>query len=585
MKTDDTDYGDDDPFAIDDAPAPPGGWDLAPDVEWARKYMLDMRGGVVDSKAGRGILRTIISMLHAHGISERTALDLIMRINRPPLTRSDIHVAIQDQYAEAITLPGSMSLVPPPQPKWQPDDSDPFAIDDEDPTWPRPLIYDTDQNNSRLAAFFLNERPGKIIVSDGNFYSLDDRKIWREISEDAVACEFRETDPTLNLDTARIRKIVNGMCVDCYTKARPFDWIDAPENAPHPRDAMLFKNGILDLATGKLLPHTGAYFAVDIPDVIYDPDATCPLWDQYMGQWLDVSFHDTLHEFFGYVMVNDTSLHKLLALIGVRRGGKTTILNILKALIGKAHFMSRTLNDLGNDFGVNGAMTAKLLSLPDVSDTSTNNRSPAMVRIKTIVGEDEISINRKHRDIITAKVPARIVLTANRHPKFIDESGALAGRELVITFTKTFEGKENRNLEAELLAELSGIANRAIEGLRRLRSNGGKFTVGAAGRAAQREIAESQSPALRFANERLVLTGDRDDIAKIDDVFLAYQQWADDESLSGNERRNREDFKNDLVAALSARGIKYGKPRWHDPRKSKVGKGVQVRAFTGCKLK
>jgi phage/plasmid-associated DNA primase len=102
-----------------------------------------------------------------------------------------------------------------------------------------------------------------------------------------------------------------------------------------------------------------------------------------------------------------------------------------------------------------------------------------------------VSVNRKGLKIVTAKIPARIAVAANRHPKFIDDSGALAARELVLIFETSFEGREDRELSDKLRGELPGIANRALEGLRRLRANGGKFTVGEKGKAAARVGAAS----------------------------------------------------------------------------------------------
>ena len=61
------------------------------------------------------------------------------------------------------------------------------------------------------------------------------------------------------------------------------------------------------------------------------------------------------------------------------------------------------------------------------------------------------------------------------------------------------------------------------------------------------------------------------------DAFLAYEHWASfTESLSARERRNRDDFKTDLVIALMTKGVQYTRRRWHDParqRWERHGKG------------
>jgi hypothetical protein len=49
-------------------------------------------------------------------------------------------------------------------------------------------------------------------------------------------------------------------------------------------------------------------------------------------------------------------------------------------------------------------------------------------------------------------------------PSLTDGSGALVGRFIVLLFQKSFYGKENVGLTRELLAELSGILNWALDG-------------------------------------------------------------------------------------------------------------------------
>src|SRR2546423_500537 len=57
------------------------------------------------------------------------------------------------------------------------------------PVWPKPMIYDTKQHNSKIADVFLGQRPTKLIVSDGVIYTLELGKVWRELPEAELAAE------------------------------------------------------------------------------------------------------------------------------------------------------------------------------------------------------------------------------------------------------------------------------------------------------------------------------------------------------------------------------------------------------------
>ncbi|MCA9220629.1 MAG: hypothetical protein KDA71_09900, partial [Planctomycetales bacterium] len=301
--------------------------------------------------------------------------------------------------------------------------------------------------------------------------------------------------------------------------------------------------------------------------------------------WLDVSYHDTLMQAIGYLMTGDTSLQKMLVLLGASRGGKGTVTRVVKDLIGEKLQGSITLHDFGDSFGLQGILEKRLVVVPDASDVKLSNRSNALERIKSITGNDEISINRKHKPILgDVRLHTKLLLVANSHPKFLDESGALANREIPIEFDRSFFGKEDTRLGEKLRAELPGIANMAIAALRDLRANGGRFTIGRAGKAVIRDIERNTSPALRFAGDCLQITGDADDFIPHDAVFERYEAWAGEESLGGYEFRNRDDFRKDLKAAIGHRGVTYMRRRWRDPNDKSSGRAPRVWGWRGLRI-
>ena len=454
------------------------------------------------------------------------------------------------------------------------------AIDD----WPRDIQYNNRDTDMANALRFLHMRPSQIISSDRVLYSREDG-LWRELQKEELFAEMHATDSLGELDVSNIRTMVDAVHTACLTKARPFEWIERPKGAPEPKDLALFRNGVLSVTTGKLWPLDGRYFATATPDFDYDPNATCPLWLSALDKWLDSEFHPTLQEFFGYAMTTDNGLEHFLVPLGASRGGKSTMCRVLTDLVGTHHCASLTINDFGGSFGLQSTLDKRLIFIPDASDTDGRDRATALTRLKSITGNDEVSVNRKHLPIINTRLPGRFVLVANRHPKFLDDSGALAARELVITFEKTIPLEErDKFFSTKLRQQLPGIANWALDGLRRLRKQG-HFTVGNKGREAVRVLAEGQSPALRFSNECLVVTGDRKDFVSLADLYVVYVDWADAEGLRGGERRNRNDFAGDLAAALMDRGVRRGGKRVHDPRKPKVGKGRSVSGFRGLKIR
>jgi phage/plasmid-associated DNA primase len=112
--------------------------------------------------------------------------------------------------------------------------------------------------------------------------------------------------------------------------------------------------------------------------------------------------------------------------------------------------------------------------------------------------------DRKYLSPWTGQLQVRFVILSNELPQFDERSGALAGRFIVLSLTRSFFGREDLELTKKLLAELPGILNWAIAGWTRL-SRRGYFILPASGDELAKELEELSSPILAFVNERCEL--------------------------------------------------------------------------------
>lgn len=459
--------------------------------------------------------------------------------------------------------------------------------------WPRAIAYDVRQHGALYARKFLRERPARIIATrDGSFYSFDaGNGIWQPLEESALRAEISATDKAKVIDANALSRVIQSIRDQTYTTANVFEWIKKPDGAPEPRDLMLFRNGILNLQTFILMPHSDNYFATALPSFDYDELAECPTWEYFLGSTLHRSYHDAIHEWLGYVMTSDLLAQKMAVFVGASRGGKSTMIDVVEGLVGRELFESAMLSDLGSEFGLASALGKKVLSFPDAASAPSQKRSIIIERLRAMTGMDRVSVNRKYRDTVSVIMNARLILTCNRHPKFLDESGALVNRYVIFEFQTSFKGKEDVQLGAKLRSELSGIANLAVEGIKRLRENKYQFSIGKRGREAAARASHDQSPALRFAEEVLTVTGDPKDFAARDEIYEHYDMWCTAEGLTRHEIRNRTDLEADLEAALLSRGVKRG---MHRPsraeaaaylKRTKASAARQWRGLYGVKLK
>jgi phage/plasmid-associated DNA primase len=110
---------------------------------------------------------------------------------------------------------------------------------------------------------------------------------------------------------------------------------------------------------------------------------------------------------------------------------------------------------------------------------------------------------------------------------------------LVFIFYKSFADNPDTSLRTKLLAEIAGITQWAIEGLRRLRRNGGKFTEGRIGLIQKERIRKDMFPLSEFVESSCSMQ--QDEFTMLDDLYNAYRLWAATEGLKNPLIKNEFD--------------------------------------------
>jgi putative DNA primase/helicase len=244
-------------------------------------------------------------------------------------------------------------------------------------------------------------------------------------------------------------------------------WLDGRESGP----IVATSNGLLDIESRQLRPHTPLYFGqVSVP-FPYDPNVPEPKrWYAFLDAlWPgEPDAIEVLGEWFGYVISGRTELHKIFAMVGPTRSGKGVIARIETALIGKRNVCGPTLSSLGSEFGLAPLLGKSLAIISDARSGGGKNSPVVVERLLSISGEDTLTVNRKYREQWSGKLPVRLHLISNELLRLGDASSAIVGRLVLLLTTRSWLGKEDYELETELRAELTGILNWALEGLRRL---------------------------------------------------------------------------------------------------------------------
>lgn len=119
-------------------------------------------------------------------------------------------------------------------------------------------------------------------------------------------------------------------------KSMPTIAVSAEDLDVHP---YLFncQNGVIDLRSGLLLPHSPERLITKISPVSFNPDAKCPLFMRFMSETMlgDTEMIDYLGRCFGMALTGDTREQKMLILWGPGKNGKSVLMDVMAHIIGE----------------------------------------------------------------------------------------------------------------------------------------------------------------------------------------------------------------------------------------------------------
>ena len=122
-------------------------------------------------------------------------------------------------------------------------------------------------------------------------------------------------------------------------------------------------NGLLDLESLGLAPHSPAYVSTSQLPVAWSPAATCPRIDRFLGEVLPPDAIEFMLEVIGYCLYPANPLHKALLLFGGQGTGKSTLLHVIEALVGKVNTSSVPLQAFSEDRFAPARLFGKLANI------------------------------------------------------------------------------------------------------------------------------------------------------------------------------------------------------------------------------
>ncbi|HYB07343.1 MAG TPA: phage/plasmid primase, P4 family [Nitrososphaerales archaeon] len=239
---------------------------------------------------------------------------------------------------------------------------------------------------------------------------------------------------------------------------------------------LVLQNGLLDTGTGKLEPLSPDFYSLSKLPVSYVPGQDCPAFKTFISEVLYNEDIPVIQEWFGYCLHRGYPAQVAILFVGEGNNGKSTLISVLKSLLGFENISAVSLQELELNRFAKADLFGKLANLyADLPDSALKG----VGTFKMLTGGDPIRGERKFMSSFPFVNRAKLTFSCNVVPEVYEDTTAFFRRWIIIQFPHQFDGpRADKDLLKKLTTaeELSGVLNFALEGLRRLRSNGWTFS-------------------------------------------------------------------------------------------------------------
>lgn len=312
------------------------------------------------------------------------------------------------------------------------------------------------------------------------------------------------------------------------------DYMELIVDEKKPADAryIAFKNGVLDIVTGNLLPFSPDLVVTNQIPWNYVPDAYNELADKTLNKLScgDVVIRALLEECIGYCFYRRNELGKAFILTGDRNNGKSTFLDCIKVILGEGNISALDLKELGDRFSTS-MMFGKLANIgDDIGDDFLQGSQVAV--FKKVVTGNRIKAERKGQDPFEFNPYIKLLFSANDIPRMKDKTGAVLRRLVIIPFNASFTKSDpdyNPYIKYELIEQSSieYLIRLGVEGLNRIIENN-EFSQSEKVQQQLDEYEEENNPIIAFISDCGVEMIENEPTA---DVYKRYQVFCAENSM------------------------------------------------------
>jgi putative DNA primase/helicase len=304
-------------------------------------------------------------------------------------------------------------------------------------------------------------------------------------------------------------------------------------------DKIVLNNGLLDIHTMELEPFTPDYIAINKIPTNYNPSVASAVVDQILNKIAcnDAELRLLLEEMIGYPLLRRPEIGRCFILTGRGSNGKSTILDMIKYMLGTNNVSAVGLGEIEQRF-----KTAEMVgSLANIGDDVTNNYISDNASFKKLVTGETLLVERKGKDPFEFNNFGKLIFSANEIPRVNDTSNGLSRRLIIVPFNAKFSSSDadhdpfirDKTLKPEALEYLLLLG---LQGLARV-MDGFEFTQVNSVIRELKEYEKINNPILVFIDEFKIIN------EPVQHIYDTYVTWC---YRSGMKPVNKTKFTREV---------------------------------------
>ncbi len=351
-------------------------------------------------------------------------------------------------------------------------------------------------------------------------------------------------------------------------KARMTIGVDAFDQQPHLINCL---NGVIDLRSGRLLPHAPGFMLTRQAPIRYEAEAKLREDDQvevdgvqrptflgFLRQTFAGEHQETLLDFLhvlsGYGISGEVRERKFIVLFGEGNNGKSVFVQILCEMLGLDYMRpsaTSTFLTIGNRRAIRADLAALVGSrIVNASEGNRGDRLDTALIKRLAGGKVRMPAESKFKDPFEFVPTFKILMDTNYLPHAPGDDGALYNRMLAIEFPNRVVGDAVEVALADRLIreEREAIFAWLVAGARRYYQEGLVVPAFITKVAAERR--RQCSPIEEFYFDQMVRVEDDGKFLLVQTVYDRFREWMEEQGHRSHELPKLDEFSEVMTKRL-----------------------------------